>query len=405
MHDKWVMVIGAGFWQIPLIKTVQRLGFKALAIDMNPRSDGAAVADRFEPVNIVDADSAIALGREVGIAGAVSDQTDLSVPTLARICEALNLPGPSIQTAFNTTNKARMRELAGQAGLKNPRYRVVRTIPEAVKALTEDHPTAPGGVGFPCVVKPTDSQASRGVQRVDEIGYFEGACVEAFRFSREEKILIEEFIEGTEVTVEGCRYAGETHLLGVSAKKHTPPPHIIAVNLDFPAQMPPEVIAEIKYTYETLVKALGIEAGSIHGELIVSNDGIYLVEMANRGGGSGTSSHVIPAISGVDLLEANVNFATGGEKPVRRTIDRAGVLRFLLFPPGLVESISGVEESRKIQGVVTCGLYINPGDNLSPPVMDTQRHGYIITAADSLDTARKIADNVEHTIKVSYRLL
>jgi len=402
LEDGWVLVLGAGYWQIPLIKTVQRLGYRALAIDRNPDAEGGKVADRFEAVDITDAESAVELGKSTGITGAVSDQTDLSVPALARICEALDLPGPSPETAHNTTNKARMRLLAGEAGLENPSYRVCASIDEAVSAIDEDHPDAPGGVGIPCVVKPTDSQASRGVQLIEHRKDIRPAAEEALGFSREGRILVEEYLVGREVTVEGCRYAGETHLLGISTKRHTPPPHILAMNLDFPAQLPPDRIEEIHGVYERLVDALGIEAGSIHGELIVTDDGIYLIEMANRGGGSGTSSHCIPAISGVDLLEANVRYAVGDERRVVRTKDRAGVLRFFLFPPGRVNNIEGVEKASNLDGVVNFVMYIKPGDKLVPPVMDTQRHACLITVGDTLDEAKRIADEVERMVAVNY---
>lgn len=391
MAERWVLVLGAGYWQIPLIRTVQSLGFRALATDKNPDADGASVADRFEPVDITDIDGTIALARRYEIAGTVSDQTDLSVPTLARVTQALGLPGPSPEVAYNTTNKARMRELAGKAGLKNPRYHVCSTVQDALDATD---------VGLPCVVKPTDAQASRGVQLVRRKEDLLPAAQEAFRFSREGRILVEEYLVGTEVTVEGCRYAGVTHLLAVSAKRHTPPPHIIAINLDFPAPFPDMIQGEIGDVYSRLVDALGIVAGSIHGELIVTDHGIYLVEMANRGGGSGTSSHVVPALSGVNLLEANVRYAVGEEAPVRRTLNRAGVLRFFIFPPGKVTAIEGLEAARSLAGVVACDLYIKPGDTLVPPVMDTHRHGYMITVADSLPEAQAIADRVEKTVTV-----
>jgi biotin carboxylase len=403
LADKWVLVLGAGYWQIPLIKTVQRLGYKAVAIDRDRSAPGALAADRFEPVDITDADGAIELAKKIGIVGAVSDQTDLSVPILARICTELNLPGPSVETAYNTTNKARMRELVRAAGLDNPRYFICKTVQEAIDAIDHDSGTAPGGVGLPCVVKPVDSQASRGVQRIETMDALGPACEEAFSFSKEGRILVEEYLVGTEVTVEGCRYAGETHLLAVSAKKHTPPPHIIAINLDFPAPFPKETHERIHRMYDSLVQILGIKAGTIHGELMVTDRGIYLVEMANRGGGSGTSNHVVPALSGVDVQEANVRYATGNEMPVHRTKDRAGVLRFMLFPPGEVMSIDGLAEAQKLPGVVACDLYIKVGDVLKPPVMDTQRHGYIITVADSLDEAKRIADEVERVVKVVTR--
>ncbi len=400
MTGEWVLVIGAGYWQIPLIKTVQRLGYRAVAIDRNPDAEGGSTADRFEPIDITDSDSTARLGREIGIAGIVSDQTDMSVPTLAAVAEDLNLPGPSMETAHNTTNKARMRELAGKAGLSNPRYRVCGSVGEAKNVIDEDHPDASGGVGLPCVVKPTDSQASRGVQLIHRRKDLIPAFEEAFKFSREGRILVEEFLDGTEVTVEGCRYAGETHLLGTSLKRHTPPPHIIAINLDFPAPLPDITMREIHNIYIRLVDGLGIEAGSIHGELIVTDEGIYLVEMANRGGGSGTSSHCIPAMSGIDLLEANVNYATGREHPVKRTLNRACVLRFLLYEPGIVESIEGVEEATSIDGVEHLVMYIKPGDELAPPVMDTQRHGCLISVADTLEEAQKIAESAENRLNI-----
>lgn len=403
MADKWVLVIGAGFWQIPLINTVKRLGFRALAIDRDTSAPGGEIADKFLPIDITDHVSAVRIAHEYRVIGAVSDQTDLSVPTLAKVCDSLKLPGPRPETAYNTTNKARMRQLVNKAGLKNPRFRICVNADDGIRAITDNHPTAPDGVGFPCVVKPTDSQASRGVQKVDSMENMKDACEEALKFSREKKILVEQFLRGTEVTVEGCRYAGETHLLCTSTKKHTPPPHIIAINLDFPAQLPDEKISEIENTYFKLVSTLGITAGSIHGELIVTDDGVYLVEMANRGGGSGTSSHCIPAYSGVDILEANVRYATGDECAVKRTKNRSGVLRFLLFPPGKVTGIDGVEAARKIDGVVACDLYIRTGDVLIPPTMDTMRHGYAITVGDTIEQARMSADTVEKTIKVTVK--
>lgn len=404
MEGGWILVLGAGYWQIPLIKTVQRLGYRAFAIDRNPDADGAAVADRFEAIDITDAEGAITLGRELKILGAVTDQTDIPIPTLAKICDVLELSGPSPETAHNTTNKARMRLLAAEAGLQNPRYRVVTSVDEALDAIDEDHPNAPGGVGLPCVVKPTDSQASRGVQLIEHRKDLRAAAEEAFGFSREGRILVEEYLVGKEVTVEGCRYMDETHLLGVSTKSHTPPPHIIAMNLDFPAQLPDSTIEEIHRVYDSLVEALKIEAGSIHGELIVTDHGIYLVEMANRGGGSGTSSHCIPAISGVNLLEANVRYAVGDEQKIIRTKNRASVLRFLLFPPGKVERIEGVEDASSLTGVVNFVMYIRPGDVLVPPVMDTQRHGCLITVGDTIDKAREVADGVEEMVQVRYDL-
>jgi len=103
----------------------------------------------------------------------------------------------------------------------------------------------------------------------------------------------------------------------------------------------------------------------------------------------------------VDLLEANVKYAVGKEEPVRRTKNRAGVLRFMLYPEGRVSRIDNSEAAQRIDGVVACDLYVKVGDYLKPPTMDTMRHGYLITVADTLGEAQKIADEAEKTIVVT----
>ena len=215
-------------------------------------------------------------------------------------------------------------------------------------------------------------------------------------------VLVEEFMIGREATVEGFHDSEQPHLLGVSLKRHTPPPCIIATNLDFPAPLPDRFMAKIEWTYYKLIELLGIEHGPIHGEMILTKEGPMLVEMANRGGGSGTVSHLIPAISGVNVLEAYVRQAAGEHVVVKRKFHKAGVMRFEIYKDGVIREIRGLDEAWKIPGVVTLVLYIKPGDILKPIVMDTQRHGLFITEGKDLAEANRVMDEVERTIEIVY---
>jgi hypothetical protein len=127
-----------------------------------------------------------------------------------------------------------------------------------------------------------------------------------------------------------------------------------------------------------------------------------LVEMANRGGGSGTVSHCIPAVSGVNVLEAYVRQSVGEHVIVKQTQHKGSVMRFQIYPDGVVKEILGFEEAKQIPGVVILVHYINPGDVLKPIVMDTQRHGLFITEGENLREAEKVMDEVERTIEIVY---
>jgi biotin carboxylase len=388
-----ILVLGASVWQIPIIEQIQRLGYSVVATDRNPEAIGFDIAEYSEPVDIADAEGTLDAARRYNVIAAVSDQTDLAIPTLAYVCDKMGLIGPSPHTALNTTNKRVMRELT-QDHLPTPKWFATDDRRECIAKTKE--------IGLPVVIKPTDSQASRGVRKVtreDEVG---PAFDNALPFSREGMVLIEEFMIGREATADGFHDNERPHLLGVSLKRHTPPPCIIAINIDFPAPLPDRFREKIEWTYYKIIELLGIERGNIHGELILTKEGPMLVEMANRGGGSGIISHLIPAISGVNCLEAYIRQAVGEEVKVMRKWHKGGVMRFKVYGEGKVKDIVGLEEARAIPGVVFIILYIKPGDVLTPIVMDTQRHALIITEGDDLAAARRVVNDVEKAIKIVY---
>ncbi len=388
-----ILVLGASVWQLPIIEQIHALGYPIVATDMNPDSVGFKFVEHSAPVNITDKEGTLRVAREHNVIAAVSDQTDLAMAALSYVCEHMNLPGTSQATALNTTNKRLMRELT-RDHLPSPRWYATDDRAECIARALE--------IGLPLVIKPTDSQASRGVRKVvrdDEIG---PAFDNALPFSREGMVLIEEFMLGREATVEGFHDSERSHLLGVSLKRHTPPPCIIAINLDFPAPLPDRFMERIEWTFRKLVELLGITCGPIHGEVILTREGPMLVEMANRGGGSGTVSHLIPAISGVNVLEAYVRQSVGEFVTVRKSRNKGGVMRFKIWPAGKIKDIVGVEEARAIPGVVFIIFYIKPGDTLLPIVMDTQRHALIITEGDTLADARRVVAEVEKTIQIIY---
>lgn len=379
-----VLVLGASRWQIPLLEAARRLGLDVAVTDRDPAAPGAQLADHFAPIDLADIPGTIAWAQDLGIAAVATDQTDLAVPTQAAVAEALGLRGPSTTTALRATHKRHMREAAAAAGILQPAWVPVEEPLWLPVRWVDSH-------GPLVIVKPADSMGSRGVTVVDDPSKIDAAISTALAFSRSNEVLIEEMLEGTEVTIEGFVDDAGPQILAISSKQHSPPPHRTAWHLDFPALLPAETHDAIRTTAIRTAQALGITSGLLHGEFMVTGRGIYLIEFANRGGGSGTSSHIVPALTGVNVLDLCWRQLLGESVQAAPAHSQTVLLRFLCYPPGTVTAIHGLEALQHSPGVVFGDLYLAAGQTLAPVTNDVQRHGCVIVeGVDHADALRRL---------------
>ncbi|HVO33755.1 MAG TPA: ATP-grasp domain-containing protein, partial [Elusimicrobiota bacterium] len=312
---KWLHVLGGGEWQLPTIRRARELGYRVLVTDIYAERPGYAIADRHEVIDIRDADRTLEAARRHAVSGIICDTTDVGVPTAALVAETLGLRGIGYQTALDFTHKDRMREKTSAAGIDGPWFRLARTPAEALSAAR--------AIGLPVIVKPPDSQSSRGVTCVwaleSLLGAFETACRHSFRH----EALIEQYISGTEITVEALCWGGRVEVLGISDKKHFAAHPQIASQLVYPADFPLAVMAEIEDANRRTVECLGLAHGVTHAEYIVNERGVFLVEIAARGGGNRIHSHIAPYLSGIDVPRLMIEW-TLGESVELPSISRRG---------------------------------------------------------------------------------
>lgn len=391
---KRALVLGASKWQVPLIKQAQSMGLEVVATDMNPNAVGLKIADFGEVVDILDVNANTEIAIEYNVDAIMTDQTDYAMNVVAIVASRLAIPGPTIQVAKNCTNKRLMRERTSARNIPNPRFRIAENLVDALSAAAD--------IGFPLIIKPPDNQGSRGVFKIDDQKQLIDLFSDSVQHSRDGLILVEEYIQGTEVTVEGFVANGKLHTLAISEKKHTPPPRIIAMNLDFPPSFPKSTIEKIKQTASDVASALGMTNGPYHGEYIVNDNGIFLIEAAYRGGGSGTSSHIVPAVSGVNILEKLVDVSLGYDVKIEPIRNDACILKFLQFKPGHVKKITGLEKAVQVSGVQLFEINYQDGEIMPSVTDDSKRHGAIIVSAETLPDARRILDMAVSMVEIVY---
>jgi biotin carboxylase len=385
-------VLGGGQWQVPTIKLAGRIGASVLVTDCHAERPGYRYADQHETVDITDLDQTLAVARDREIDGIVCDTTDAGVPTMAYVAERLGLPGIPYEVALNFTRKDRMRELTNAVVPRPVRYRTVRDWREAAEAAAE--------IGYPFIVKPADSQSSRGVRRVSQPAELAVAVDLARQCSRAGVVLLEEMLTGMEVTVEGFMYECSYVTAGISDKVHFEHRPEVAQRITYPAELSRRQLNELIAINKRVVHRLGMDTcGVTHAEYFVDGSDIGLVEIAARGGGSRLYSDIAPRLAGVDIPRAYLEWLLGRTvSPIPCEKYGAAVLEFFEFSPGIVRRIDGLETARQIPGVQEIMLEFSLGDELKRAVDDRSRPGFMIVFGPSrnvvLERARLVKEHL-----------
>jgi biotin carboxylase len=369
-------VLGGGQWQVPTIRRARALGYRVLVTDLYADRPGYAYADYHEVMDITNREGTLSVARRYGIDGIICDTTDVGVPTAAYVAEKMGLPGIGYETALRFTDKYRMRRLVAEAGLQETRFAQAKDAKELDAAAEY--------VGFPLVIKPVDSQSSRGVHIVRQAEQLRPCFEDALRYSKQRRVLVEEFLPGTEATVEGLCVGGRYYTLAISDKAHYAHRPEVARRLTYPAGFAPHVLKRLADLNEAVVHTLGLTNGVTHAEYMVNGDDVRLVEIAARGGGSRVYSHIVPHVSDIDVLDAYLRFVMGEKLPQPQAPRRrAANLEFLDLPSGRVRAIHGLEETRRLPGIAEVLLEFGVGDTLRPPGDDRARPGFLLVFGDT----------------------
>jgi biotin carboxylase len=395
---KRVMILGASRYYARSILAAKELGFAVVSTDRNPQADGFKYADYYEAADITDIDRCIEVARKYSIDGVVA-VNDFGVRTAAAIAEGLGLPGISRAVAEYATSKAWMRRKWQAANVPSAQFRVVATVGEAHRAVRELNV-------WPLILKPADSRGggSRGVSKIERLEELERAFDFAQSFYEDKSVVIEEFLDGTEHSVETITYDGETHVLAVSDKVKTPPPYRVDKSVIYPTI---HIGAELERIYNlsiNAVRALGIDFGAAHLEMCTTSDGPRMFELGARCGGGGTPDPIVPFLTGIHMFKEVVKMAVG-EKPGRLTpmYMKGCVYRFLTPSPGTVRQIHGLDEIREWDNILDCDVLIEEGDEIHTVRAGGDRAGFIIAGGQTRDAAIRAADEAESRISFEYQ--
>jgi len=369
-----LLVLGAGPAQLGLLAAARERGLFVIALDRDPAAVGFQYADRRAIISTEDEQGIERLAAAEAVEGLIAPGIDWPVGIAARVAERMGLPHPiSGAVASLAVSKQKQREALANAGVPQPAWHMASGV--------ED------GLPVPSVVKAPDRQGQKGLTLVRAEREFPDAIARAIEESRSGSAIVEELVEGPEVTVNAFSLRGEYHPLTVTDRLTAEPP---AFGVALAHVWPSEAGGQAAQVAEAAVKTLGIEDGPSYTQLRIGPDGPQVIEVAARLGG-GHDAELAKLALGVDLNGLALQAALGEpiwSAALQPTPEVGGaVARFLVPPEGVLEEVEGVEEARAVEGVHDVRIYREPGHVFGPFLHGADRAGAVLATGDSRESA------------------
>ena len=365
---KRIAIIGASYLQQPLVEKAREMGLYTICFAWEDGAVCKELCDKFYPISIVDKDAILKVCREEGIDAVTTIASDVAVLTVNYVAEQMGLIGNPDEYSQTSTNKYLMRQCFMENGVPSPKF-----------CLTDGEvPMAISTFRFPVIVKPTDRSGSRGVEKVEKQNDLQEAISRACKESFQQKAVIEEFVEGREISVESISFEGKHYVLQITDKVTTDAPFFVELEHHQPSTLPVDIKSRVKAIVLNALTALHIQYGASHAELKITKDGaIRVIEIGARMGGDFIGSDLVKLSTGYDFLKGVIDVAFGEFEEPKITEHKFSGVYFLCKETERLLPI--IENAEKYPEIVRAEVTDTVLRNIE---QSADRSGYLIYQSD-----------------------
>jgi len=364
---KSILIFGGGILQQYLIDKAKAKGLFTIVIDPDENAFCKNRSDIFKVVNGKDVELTLKTAKDYNVSGIVTTATDKPLVMMATIAEKLCLPFYSVNTAINSTDKLKMKEIFNKNDISCAKGVEVENVTDYSDS-------------FPIIVKPRDNSGSRGVYFCKNSEELESVFNEVKKFTSKETVLIEEYIEGQEYSIESLHFDGRHQVIQITEKTTTPFPYNVELEHKQPAQLSQTLKNEISQIIEKIGVSFNFENCASHTELKINDRGeIKIIETSPRLGGDYITSHLVPLSTGVDIESLLLDIALGVNIKIPKLLNNASMVYFFHFPSGeKYLKTDKLNSIRNMEGIVDFEFQLKEGDIIPIIKSSLDRYGHII---------------------------
>lgn len=396
---KKIIILGGGKNQVPLIKRAKALGLYLVLCDFRDNQPGMVLCDVCYKINCINPEEIIEVGEKENADGIITNSEPLFM-SMAKAAKELNLRCLALEHTELYKNKYAMRDFCTSNGFLSPKYELCNCVDDAVSFYVN--------LNKKCIIKPLDNSASRGVYSINSIDDLKEHFDESLSASSaaHPAVLIEEYITGTEFTIDSLKTSAGNRCLAISEKKHYSYNENVAYELLFENMNDKFDYSALRNANDKLVNATNIPFGITHAEYKYSNGQFYLIEIQARGGGNFIATDIVPFISGIDIYTEMIKWSIGEDIKVEydysQLSNRCSMLFFFDTPGdgGVVKSIKGIDYLETLGDKIMYHLDFGVGDTIVKAKDDSKRIGWYILKAENRQELNDIIKNINQKFKI-----
>lgn len=392
MDKKSILVFGVGELQRSIIRRAKLKGLFTIGID--PCADAVCKdeVDAFEIVGGQDFEGTCAVVEKYGVNAIVTAATDKPLVMMARVAEKYGFPFYSIETAQWSTDKYQMKQRFLEGGVPCARGRLIAKVEEA------------GDLYYPLIVKPRDNSGSRGVKLCRNKEELKEAMQEALQYSHLDTVLVEEYIEGQEYSIEGLHYNGKSEVIQFTEKTTTEFPYNVELAHKQPANLKETQKNDIRELVSKIAQCMHFGNCPSHTELKINERGIFIIETSPRLGGDYITSTLVPLSTGINMEDQLLNIALGGKVDTQTgRVEKASGVCFFCLPEGIVKKIDPqINDVTTWPGIYSFELKLKESDEVHQITSSLNRYGQFVVQANTRLELDYLMDEYEKRAKLYF---
>lgn len=400
---KTIWIVSGGIEAVSGIQLAKKMGLNVVVSDGNPNAPGFRFADTSIVVSTYDIEGTLKAAKKYDhkvktIDGVMCMASDVPL-TVARIAEELGLPGIKTRTAEICSDKLLMKEYLHDAGMPVPWFSAVESVSQLSSLVLER--------GLPLVLKPVDSRGARGVIHLTPEIDLNWAFNYAKNFSLSSRVMVEEFLSGPQYSTESIFIKGGSFTPGFCERNYEYlerfKPFIIENGGQQPAQIDDNDKKSITDVVERASKSLGISTGTTKGDMVLTDKGPKIIEIAPRLSGGWFSSDQIPLATGINLVELAIRVCLSDDikkEELKLHYTKGVAIRYFFPKCGKIIGINNLELFKNIPWIHKLRLFVKVGDIIEKVTDHTKRCGFVITSGETRDEAVKHANEVVNKVEI-----
>lgn len=386
MDKRTILVFGLGELQKSLIERAKAMDLFVVGVDPSREAHCRELVDAFELVDGRDYDKTLAVAKKYNVSAIITAATDKPLLMMARIAKELNLVCFSEKTAIISTDKFLMKEVFLRNKIPCAKGQLISNINEIVD------------FSYPIIIKPRDNSGSRGVFLCENEEALEKSFGEALQFTNKNTVLVEEFIEGKEYSIESIHVKGHVEIVQFTEKSTTSFPYNVELGHIQPVDISEKDKAQIKKIIQQVADCLEFDNCASHTELKINKRGIFIIETSPRLGGDYITSTLVPLSTGINMEDLLIKISLGDEINRQSLIpkfNKCSGISFFSLPVGVVIQRNNfqLETICCLKNIVSFSFLLHEGDKVNLITSSLNRYGHVIVQEDSVEALKeKIRD-------------